>query len=169
MKTNKICILALAVLTMTPIAAFAQTTNSITAQGTNQSISYSMDNGKITQVIAFTQATHPNSLIVLASGTGSSTLTITLPRDLIDSKSGTADKAFIVTDDGMPVQYQESKTDTSRTLTFTFRYATNPEVFMVIGTQVVPEFSTIAPLVLVVAVTAIVLISAKTKMLNLRR
>ncbi|HJT10525.1 MAG TPA: PEFG-CTERM sorting domain-containing protein [Candidatus Nitrosotalea sp.] len=168
MNSKKMYLLAVVVLTVGPIAAYAQTPNSINVQNTNQSIQYSISNGVLTQVIAYTQATHPNSLIILASGTGSSTITITLPRNLIDSKSGSADQPFIVTDDGMPVQYQESKTDTARTLTFSFRYATNPEIFMVTGTQVVPEFSAMTPLILVIAVVGIILVSANTKLRSLR-
>lgn len=165
MITKKGFIFVAMMLSLGTISAYAQTpftpTDTVKVQNTGYSISYVMTNGKISETIAYTQA---NSLIILANGTGNSVLTITLPRDLIDAKSGDKDSTFMITDDGLPTEFKESKTDTSRTLTISFEYKTNPEIFMITGTHVVPEFGTIASLVLMIAVISIILVSARTKL-----
>lgn len=149
------------ILSLGTTSAFAQTPTSVKVFGTDQSASYTMTNGQVTDVIPHAQS---NSLIIFASGTGSSTLTLTLPRDVIDAKMGGKDSAFVMTDDGVPVTFQESKTDIARTITISFDYKTNPEIFMITGTHVVPEFGTIASVILVVSIMAIILVTARTKL-----
>src|SRR5574338_1205542 len=128
MITKKTLFVVVMVLSLGTTSAFAQTPSSVNIQGTNTSLSYTMSSGQVTDVYAHPQS---NSIIIFASGTGSSTLTLTLPRDVIDAKSGGADSAFAVTDDGLPVKFQESKTDTTRTITISFDYKTNPEIFKI--------------------------------------
>ncbi|HEV2192211.1 MAG TPA: PEFG-CTERM sorting domain-containing protein [Nitrosopumilaceae archaeon] len=170
MVTKKGFIFVAMILSLGTISAHGQTPSAhmdtIKVHGTDYSMSYVITNGQITQAIAYTQA---NSLIILASGTGNSVLTVTLPRDLIDAKIGDKDSAFMITDDGLPIEFQESKTDTSRTLTISFNYSTNPEIIMITGTHVVPEFGTIASLVLIIAIISIILVSTRTKLRFMQR
>jgi predicted secreted protein with PEFG-CTERM motif len=165
---NKLLVFAIMALTIGMVSAYGQTptTNTVKVQNTDYSISYQITNGQVTNVTALPAA---KSLIILASGTGNSVLTVTLPRDLIDAKTGNQDTTFSVSDDGISAKFQESKTDMNRTLTIPFTYSTNPETIQIMGTQVVPEFGVVASLVLVVSIISIIIVSAKTKLRFLPR
>lgn len=164
------CIFVAMMLSLGTIPIHAQTPSTtidtVKVKNTDYSISYVMTDGKISESIAYTQA---NSLIILANGTGNSVLTITLPRDLIDAKSGDKDSTFMITDDGLPTEFKESKTNTSRTLTISFEYKTNPEIFMITGTHIVPEFGTVVSLVLIISIISIILVSTRTKLQFIKR
>jgi len=117
-----------------------------------------MTTGKVTSIYPDTSA---NSLIVDIETTNSGSLTITLPRDIIDAKMNGADDDFFVLVDGEEVDFEETKTNTERTLTIPFTETT--EEIEIIGTFVVPEFGTVALVILAAAVVSVIAISARTK------
>jgi predicted secreted protein with PEFG-CTERM motif len=87
---------------------------------------------------------------------------MTLPRSLIDAKASSGDDQFFVLVDGADTDFTETKTDANRTVTVSFPQDTKQ--IEVIGTQVVPEFSGMSFVVLMVAIISIVAISAKTRL-----
>ncbi len=103
-----------------------------------------------------------NSLIIGISTTGDGQLTITLPRGLIDATIGSEDDDFFVLVDGEEVDFEEIATSTDRTLTIQF--PAGAEEIEIIGTMVVPEFGTIAALILAVAIISIVVVSARSRL-----
>ncbi|HET6458727.1 MAG TPA: PEFG-CTERM sorting domain-containing protein [Nitrosopumilaceae archaeon] len=133
--------------------------NTIKVDGTDFSVSYSITNGKVTGIKADIQS---KSLIVSIQTTGDGQLTIDLPRALIDSKKSDnqTDDQFIVLNDNAEAQFTETPTITDRTLTIPFTDGT--EQIEIIGTWIVPEFGTIAALVLAIAIISIIAVSAKT-------
>ena len=84
-------------------------------------------------------------------------LTITLPKDVID----TDEEGFFILVDGDETNHKASSVGEFWTLTIPFSYGS--EEIEIIGTFVIPEFGTIAALVLVVAISSILIISAKNK------
>ena len=104
---------------------------------------------------------------------------ISLPREVIDAKmcydirgegdinpqsctEWGPDTQFIVLVDGEESDYQEWPTAAQRKLEIPFNHgATQIEI---IGTEVIPEFGTIAGLVLAVALISIIAVSAKTRL-----
>ncbi len=104
-----------------------------------------------------------NSLIISISTTGDGELTITLPRAVIDAvlESGDDDEFFVLVD-GEETDFDETKTSDSRTLTIAFEAGT--EEIEIIGTFVIPEFGTIALMILAVAIVSIIAVSAKTRL-----
>ncbi len=104
-----------------------------------------------------------SSLIIGISTTSDGELTITLPRELIDSigPDGQEDTFFVLID-GEEVDFDETKTSTDRTLTIVF--PDGAEEIEIIGTFVVPEFGTIAVLILAIAIISIIAVSSKTKL-----
>ncbi len=104
-----------------------------------------------------------NSLIISISTTGDGELTITLPRAVIDAvlESGDDDEFFVLVD-GEETDFDETKTSDSRTLTISFLDGT--EEIEIIGTFVIPEFGTIALMILAVAIVSIIAVSAKTRL-----
>ena len=134
--------------------------NTFPVDGTNFSLQYSITNGKVTDITANSQS---KSLIVTIQTTGDGTLTLTMPRALIDAKKtdGTDDNYFVLNDDQENDAFQETgTTSTDRTLSIPFTDGTTK--IEIIGTVVVPEFGPIAALVLAIAVISIIAVSAKT-------
>ena len=102
-------------------------------------------------------------LVELEATTEQGVLTITLPREVMDAKvSDDEDDDFFVLVDGEEVPFEETKTDADRTLAIEFPPGT--EEVEIIGTFVVPEFGTIAMMILAVAIISIVAISAKSRL-----
>ena len=117
-------------------------------------------------------------LEITIAATSDGSLNIDLPRTLIDAKvqaNLTADEKmtgvqvnpntqpddkFIVMVSGAPVQFTETKDSTTRSLIIPF-HSTDTKID-IIGTQIVPEFGTIAALVLAIAIISIIAVSAKT-------
>lgn len=124
----------------------------------------SLSNGSIQKVTVDKDFT---SVVLDVSTTDKDgTLTITLPRDLIDAKtSGGTDDKFTVLVDGNEEQATETgTTSTDRTLSIPVKAgATQVEI---IGTQVIPEFGILAVLVLAAAVGAIIVVSRKNQILQ---
>lgn len=134
--------------------------NTITVDGTNFSLSYTITNGKVLDIKADVPS---KSLIVSIQTTGDGTLTITLPRSLIDAKkaSGTDDTFFVLNNDQEnDAFYEINTTSTDRTLSIPFSDGT--ENIQIIGTVAVPEFGPIAALVFAIAIISIIAVSTKT-------
>ncbi|HKU32242.1 MAG TPA: PEFG-CTERM sorting domain-containing protein [Candidatus Nitrosotalea sp.] len=134
--------------------------NTIQVDGTNSSVTYTITNGKVLDIKADTNS---KSLIVSIQTTGDGVLTVSMPRTLIDAKKtdGSDDQYFVLNDGQENDQFQETTTtNTDRTLQIPFSDGTSQ--IEIIGTFVVPEFGTIAAMILAIAVISIIAISAKT-------
>ena len=117
-------------------------------------LDYNISGGMVESITA----TGDDSLLVsihMAEDDGE--LTITLPKDVID----TDENGFFVLVDGDETNHKASSVGEFWTLTIPFSYGS--EEIEIIGTFVIPEFGTIAALVLVVAISSILIISAKNK------
>lgn len=126
--------------------------------GTDFSVKYSITNGK---VLGMKVDTNSKSLIVSIQTTGDGVLTVTLPRGLIDAKTGSTDAPFVVMNDGQESNFDETTTTTTdRTLSIPFTNGTTQ--VEIIGTFAIPEFGTIAAMILVIAIVSVIAISSKT-------
>ncbi len=129
--------------------------NAIAVEGANYTIPYQITNGKVLGTKIDSQS---KSLLVAVQTTDNGILTITLPRAVIDAKASGHDDQYYVLMDGAEADFDEtSTTSTDRTLSIPFVAGT--EEIEIIGTQVVPEFSSLVVLVLVIAVTVVVVVS----------
>lgn len=106
-----------------------------------------------------------STLIIEMMATKAGSLEITLPRALIDSSSteGTDGPLFVLVD-GRAAPFKETSTgDHSRTLQIDF--GAGSETIEVVGTWVtVPEFGTVAALVLAAATASVAAISARSRL-----
>jgi predicted secreted protein with PEFG-CTERM motif len=134
-------------------------TGTIGVDRTNFVLSYTIKGGSVLSVTPDDEA---HSLIVAIKTTSDGVLTITLPRALIDAKINEQDDNFFVLIDGEEVEFEETTTDTDRTLTIAF--PDGAEEIEIIGSFVVPEFGTIAALILAIAIISIIAVSAKTRL-----
>lgn len=136
-----------------PIVAGSPSSNVI--QGTQYKISSVIDGG---QVLSITADPDAASLIFDIATTRNGEITMTLPRDLIDSKIGSEDDIFFVLVEGEEVSFSETKTPTHRYVTVPFVHGA--EQIEIIGTSVVPEF----PLAIIVLSLSIMLIILMPKL-----
>ena len=135
------------------------TATTLTIQESTDLISYEITNGKITNVIPDLDAV---SLLIDIEAINDGSITLTIPRSVLDATINDKDDEFFVLVDGEEVDFEEISTLTDRTLTIEF--LAGSEQIEIIGTFVIPEFGTIAAMILAVAIISIVAISAKSRL-----
>ncbi len=135
------------------------TATTITIQDSTDLISYEITNGKLINVIPDMDAV---SLLVYIESTDDGSITLTIPRSVLDATINNGDDEFFVLVDGEEVDFEEIITPTDRTLTINFLAGT--EEIEIIGTFVIPEFGTIAAMILAVAIISIIAISSKSRL-----
>ena len=145
--------------TMTPPKTGGVTDTTVSVEGSSDLIGYKITGGKLLGIVPDFDA---NSLIVSIQATEDGTLTLTIPRSVLDATINGEDDAFFVLVDGEEVEFEETTTSTDRTLTIAF--PAGAEEIEIIGTFVVPEFGTIAAMILAVAIISIIAISAKSRL-----
>jgi len=117
-------------------------------------VDYSINGGSVDGVTANTNG---NSLVIaIHDAEDGGELTITLPSDVITPFN---DGTFFVL-----VNDEESDDATQDGNTITVPFDADATTVEIIGTHVVPEFGTIAAIILAVAITSIIVLSAKTKL-----
>jgi len=134
-------------------------TTTKTAMKDEITLDYDITGGMVTGISPDTEA---NSLFINLDTTESGSLTVTLPRDVIDATVNGEDDDFFVIVDGEEVDFEEAKTSTDRTLVIEF--PAGAEEIEIIGTFVIPEFGTIAAMILAVAIISIIAVSARSRL-----
>jgi predicted secreted protein with PEFG-CTERM motif len=132
-------------------------------------VNYSIKGGK---VLSITPSIPDKSLLIEIETTADCnsmlcSLTVTLPRGLIDARMGPDgmsgdDANFFVLVDGEEVNFDETTTSTDRTLTIPFEDGSTE--IEIIGTFVIPEFGTMAAIILAVAIVSIIAVSARSRL-----
>ena len=135
------------------------TATTVTVQDSNDLMYYEITNGKIINIIPDMDA---KSLLIYIETTDNGSITLTIPRSVLDATIDGEDDEFFVLVDGEEVDFEEITTSTDRTLTIEF--LAGAEQIEIIGTFVIPEFGTIAAMILAVAIISIIAISAKSKL-----
>jgi len=120
------------------------------------------------------------ALVITIDAIRDGSITVTLPRDLIEAKKPAIltaddklvgktidlkdleDDEFFVLIGGEETNFKETKSKTSRTLSIGF--VVDDSEIKIIGTYAIPEFGAIAALVLAVAIISIIALSAKTRL-----
>ncbi len=106
------------------------------------------------------------ALIVIIESTGDGSLTPDLPRVSIDAtKTDGSDDLFIILIDGIEVIYDEAITN-ENTRTITIQFEQGDSDIEIIGTFIIPEFGTIASLILAVSIISVIILSTKKKILG---
>ena len=136
------------------------TATTIAVQDSTDLISYEITNGKIINIMTDMDA---KSLLIDIEAWDDGSITLTIPRSVLDAKINDGDDdEFFVLVDGEEVDFEEITTSTDRTLTIEF--SAGSEQIEIIGTFVIPEFGTIAAMILAVAIISIIAISAKSRL-----
>ena len=120
---------------------------------------YELDYGLTgAKIIRITPDFEMKSLIIEIETYSDGELRITLPKDVIDTDDP---EGFFVLVDGERVNHDATSNIENWSFVIPFSYGS--EEIEVIGTYVIPEFGTVAALVLIVAIGTIIMISAKNK------
>ena len=145
--------------TIKPSTDSKVTDTTVSVSGSSDLIGYAITGGKLLSVMPDVDA---NSLIISIDATNDGSLTLTIPRSVLDATINGGDDDFFVLIDGEEVDFDETVSSTDRTLTIAF--PAGAEEIEIIGTFVVPEFGTIAAMILAVAIISIIAISAKSRL-----
>ncbi len=145
--------------TATPPSGGTVTDSTVSVQGSSDLIGYEITGGKLLSIMPDVDA---NSLIISIQADEDGSLTLTIPRSVLDATINGEDDDFFVLVDGEEVDFDETTTSTDRILTIAF--PAGAEEIEIIGTFVVPEFGTIAAMILAVAIISIIAISAKSRL-----
>ena len=135
------------------------TDTTVSVQGSNDLIGYEITGGKIVGLITDVDA---SSLIISIDATDDGSLTLTVPRSVLDATNNGEDDDFFVLIDGEEVSFNEITSSTDRKITIAF--PAGAETIEIIGTYVIPEFGTIAAMILAVAIISIIAVSAKSRL-----
>ena len=145
--------------TTTPVEKSEITSTTISVQGSNDLIGYEITGGKIVGLITDVDS---NSLIISIDAASDGSLTLTVPRSVLDATNNGEDDDFFVLIDGEEVIFNEITSSTDRKITIAF--PAGAETIEIIGTYVIPEFGTIAAMILAVAIISIIAVSAKSRL-----
>ncbi len=121
-------------------------------------IPYSINGGT---VLSGTLNVASKTLTVNIQANDDGQITLNIPRSVLDSKNGNNDQSFVVLVDGEEKD-TDTETTTSDTRTVIIPFTAGTGQIEIIGTQIVPEFGSIAALVLAIAIISIIAVSAKT-------
>jgi len=135
------------------------TDTTVSVSGSSDLIGYEITGGKLLGIVTDFDA---NSLIISIQADEDGTLILTIPRSVLDATINGEDDDFFVLIDGEEVDFDETTTSTDRTLTIAF--PAGAEEIEIIGTFVIPEFGTIAAMILAVAIISIIAVSAKSRL-----
>lgn len=106
-------------------------------------------------------ATKSLTLKIETEGDGS--ISLAIPRDVLDATEDGADVDFIVLVDDEEADFEETDSDDStRMVDITFPEGASQ--IEIIGTYAVPEFGTMAAIILAVAIVSIIAVSARTRL-----
>ena len=135
------------------------TDKTVAIEGSNDLIGYTITGGKLLSIMPDVEA---NSLMVYIDAINDGSLTLTIPRSVLDATMNGEDDDFFVLIDGEEVDFDETTLAMNRVLTIAF--PAGSEEIEIIGTFVVPEFGTIAAMILAVAIISIIAVSAKSRL-----
>jgi predicted secreted protein with PEFG-CTERM motif len=142
-----------------PKTPVTEKTGTVMGDTSKITLEHEIVGGKVTNVFADSES---KSLIIGLETTSAGKITATLPRDVIDAKTGNTDDEFFILIDGEEVNFEETKTSTQRTVVINI--PSGAEEIEIIGTFVIPEFGTITAMILAVAIISIIAVSAKSKL-----
>jgi len=136
--------------------------NSLKLSDSDHVLSYDLSGANLKNILPQPES---NSLIISIDSMDDGSLSIALPRDVIDAKSSDGfDDSFFILIDGEEALFDETISETERIISVNFPAGT--EQVEIIGTFVIPEFGTIAIMILVVSIVSLIVFSSKSALIN---
>ncbi len=125
----------------------------------NKSVDYEITGGKL---VSITPNELADTLIVEINADTDGSLTLILPRTVFESQENDKDSEIFVYIDDKVADFEVIRTSTDRTISIAF--PAGSEQIEIVGTFVIPEFGTIAAMILVVAIISIIAVSSKSRL-----
>jgi predicted secreted protein with PEFG-CTERM motif len=122
-------------------------------------ITYQISGGKL---IDIQPDVDQSSLVLSIDAKKDGSITLSIPRTVFDSVSDGKDDKVMILVEGTSVPFEETTTSNDRT--FIIKFQEGVKRIEIIGTFVIPEFGTIAAMILVVAIISIIAVSSKTRL-----
>ena len=119
-------------------------------------VEYSIDGGIVKNMLIDKDTF---ALIVVIESTDEGSISLEIPREVLDAKKqDNTDDTFIIIIDGIEAPYQETVTDSnSRVVTINFQQGDSD--IEIIGTTIIPEFGTIAVMILVIGIITTIFVT----------
>ena len=119
-------------------------------------VEYSIDGGIVKNMLIDKDTF---ALIVVIESTDEGSISLEIPREVLDAKKqDSTDDTFIIIIDGIEAPYQETVTDSnSRVITINFQQGDSD--IEIIGTTIIPEFGTIAVMILVIGIITTIFVT----------
>jgi len=119
-------------------------------------VEYSIDGGIVKNMLIDEDIF---ALIIVIESTDDGSISLEIPREALDAKKqDKTDDTFIIIIDGIEAPYQETVTDSnSRIITINFEQGDSD--IEIIGTTIIPEFGTIAVMILMVGIISVIVVS----------
>ncbi len=106
------------------------------------------------------------ALIVIVESTDDGTILLDIPREMIDAKKqDNTDETFIILIDDIEVPHKETVTDSDSRI-ITIKFEKGDSNIEIIGTTIIPEFGTIAVMILVVGIVTTIVVTKKISMIH---
>jgi predicted secreted protein with PEFG-CTERM motif len=128
--------------------------HTIEVNGTSFIIPYNITGGTVTLIQADTNI---KTVDVSVQSSNGGSLTITLPMALIDAYQGSDKTHLVITNKNHGIQYTSVETLDDRTLTIPLSVGSS--TIEIKGTYMIPEFGSLASIILVIAVISIIAVS----------
>jgi hypothetical protein len=149
-----------------PAQTAVQETVNLKVDDKTYPIKYNLTGGKIDNMTAMKEN---STLLVDITTNDKGTLTIELPRNIMDSKNPlNEDEDYVVFADGIQIG-AEQPTTTNQVRTLAIDFENGVEQIEIAGTRVVPEFGSLSTLFLAVSIIALMLATGRYSKFNLLR
>ncbi|MBM3906112.1 MAG: PEFG-CTERM sorting domain-containing protein [Thaumarchaeota archaeon] len=123
-------------------------------------IQYEIDGAVVTKA---TVSSATKSLVLQIEAVSDGHIHLTIPREVMDATDDGSDANFIVLVDDAEADFEEvDSNDSIRVVEITFEEGASQ--IEIIGTYAVPEFGTMAAIILAVAIVSIIAVSARTRL-----
>jgi hypothetical protein len=135
----------------------------LNVEGRNYPIKYELTDGSIDRI--FARSAEDKLIVELLNADQAGQLTLVLPREVIDAVENGEDVAYVVTIENESgnietVEVEESG-NTNTTRTVVIDYPAGASRIEIAGTQVVPEFGSVAAITLIVAIVGIIVVTTR--------
>lgn len=135
----------------------------LNVEGRNYPIKYVLTDGSIDRI--FARAAEDKLIVELLNADQAGQLTLVLPREVIDAVENGEDIAYVVTIENESGNIETVEVDesgnTNTTRTVVIDYPAGANRIEIAGTQVVPEFGSVAAITLVVAIVGIIVVTTR--------
>jgi hypothetical protein len=148
--------------------AFAQNTSGVntfdlTIDDQTYPLMYNITGGEVSSITADRAQ---STLLLNIASREDGTLTIELPRNVIDSKAqGNTDEEYAVFVDDQPNDFEET-TNNNEARVLEIGFDNGAEQIEIAGTQIIPEFGPISAIVLAISIIGFIIAATKYNKLN---